>query len=260
MARRLGLASNALAFNYGAIEGEPSYPMTNFTGDAAFARGAARAPGGVVGNAQTHCVQLPNTFAFARGAKGQLVSEADYIQFANDLISGQGQLLVGAWKALAGTDSTLMRTQADNLAALRPENLTPGPLKGLLFGSPQRFVSDLIYELRMKAACLDLVAASKEKVDKDKFRAFLVATKGWEGQHGYQAVGLVGSLPGLEQTLIKLKSPAINKLLAELNNEHITTQGEGNTPFERHNDLYRRWDTHTPRLIAAMEEALKGMK
>ena len=57
--------------------------MTNFGGDAAFNAGATGAPGGVVGNAQTHCVQLPNTFAFVRGAKGQPVSEADYVQFAN---------------------------------------------------------------------------------------------------------------------------------------------------------------------------------
>ena len=65
-----GARATSLAFNYGAIEGEPSFPMTNFGGKAAFNAGAARAPGGVVGNAQTHCVQLPNTFAFARGARG----------------------------------------------------------------------------------------------------------------------------------------------------------------------------------------------
>jgi hypothetical protein len=95
------------------------------------------APGGILGNAQSHCVQLPNTFAFARGAQGQPVTEADFVEFADKLMTGQGQLLVRSWQALAGTDSELMRTRADTLAALPEENLTPGSLGGLLFGSPQ---------------------------------------------------------------------------------------------------------------------------
>src|SRR5581483_1073760 len=115
LAQRFGLASTALAFNYGAIEGEPSFPITNFGGDGAFRAGGARAPRGVVGNAQTHCVQLPNTFAFARGAQGQPVTESDYIQFADELIAGQGPLLVKTWKTLAGRDSTLMHNMADRL-------------------------------------------------------------------------------------------------------------------------------------------------
>jgi hypothetical protein len=260
LAQKMGMAANSLAFNYGAIELEPSFPITNFGGDAAFKAGAARAPGGVVGNAQTHCVQLPNTFAFARGAKGQPVSEADYVQFANDLITGQGQLLVGAWKALAGADSTLMRTQADRLAALRPQNLTPGPLKGLLFGSPQRFITDLIYELRTKAAYRDLVAASKAKVDKKEFQAFLAATKAWQGVHGYQTVWIASLWPGLEDVLRKLNSPAISRLLDEMDWMKVNSVGAGNTPFARLQDFNRKWDNHTPRLIAAMEESLKGMK
>jgi hypothetical protein len=212
LAQKMGLASNSLAFNYGAIEGEPSFPMTNFGGDAAFKAGAARAPGGVVANAQTHCVQLPNTFAFARGAKGQPVSEGDYVQFADELLTGQGQLIVQTWKALAGKDTMLMRAMADKLEALRPQNLVPGRLQGLLFGSPQRFISDLNYELRMQAAYLDLLAASQDKVDKEKFRAFLTATEAWQGIHGYQTVWL---WPRLATVLKKLKSPAIDKFIAE---------------------------------------------
>ena len=256
LAQKMGLASNSLAFNYGAIEGEPSFPMTNFGGDAAFKAGAARAPGGVVGNAQTHCVQLPNTFAFARGAKGQPVSEADYVQFADELLTGQGQLLVRTWQALTGPDSKLMRAMAEKLEALRNEKLVPGPLRGLLFGSPQRFISDLIYQLRMQAAYLDFVAASKERVDREKFRAFLTATKAWQGIHGYQTVWL---WPGMAEILKKLKSPAIDKLLAEADYTKIQSQSTGNTPFERVQDFCRKWDNYTPRLIAAMEEALKGM-
>jgi hypothetical protein len=257
LAQRMGLVASSLAFNYGAIEGEPSFPMTNFGGNAAFKAGAARAPGGVVGNAQTHCVQLPNTFAFARGAKGQPVSEDDYVQFANELLTGQGQLVVQTWKALVGSDTKLMCAMADKLHALRIQDLVPGRLKGLLFGSPQRFISDLIYELRMQAAYLDLVAASKDKVDKEKFRAFLAATEAWQGIHGYQTVWL---WPGMAEVLKKLKSPVIDKLLAEADYMNTQSTSTGDTPFERQQNFCRQWDAYTPRIIAAMEQALKELE
>ena len=260
LARRHGLASTALAFNYGAIEGEPSFPMTRFGGDAAFKAGAAGAPRGVVGNAQTHCAQLPNTFAFARGAQGRPVAESDYIQFADKLIAGQGPLLVRTWQALAGHDSNLMREMADKLEGLRVKDLLPGPLRGLLFGNPQRFIGDLIYELHMKAAFLDLVATSQEKIDKEKFRTFLAATKAWQGVHGYQTVWMVSGWPGLEATLRKLKSPAIDHLLAEADWTKISLTATGNTPFERLQDFFRKWDNHTPRLIEAMSAALNDLE
>ena len=256
LAQRMGLAANSLAFNYGAIEGEPSFPMTHFGGSAAFHAGGAGAPGGVVGNAQTHCVQLPNTFAFARGAMGQPISEADYVHFADELLAGQGQMLVRAWQALTGTDPNRMRAMVGNLQSLRGEDLVPGRLKGLLFGSPQRFVSDLIHELVMQAAYLDLVAASKDVVDKEKFRAFLTATEEWQGIHGYQTVWL---WPRMAEVLKKLKSPAIDRLLVEADYSKAQSQTTGKTPFERHQDFFRQWDDYTPRLIAAMEEALKMM-
>jgi len=258
LAEKMGKAATSLAFNYGAIEGEPSFPMTNFGGDAAFKAGAAPAPGGVVGNAQTHCVQLPNTFAFARGAKGQRVSEADYVRFADDLLTGKGQLIVQAWKALAGSDTKLMRAMAEKLAALRSQDLVPGRLKGLLFGSPQRFISDLRHELLMNAAYVDLVADSKDKdkVDKEKFRAFLTATVAWQGIHGYQTVWL---WPGMAEVLKKLKSPAIDKMLVEADYTMTQSVSKGNTPFERQQDFCRQWDNYTPRLISLMKKALEQL-
>jgi hypothetical protein len=260
LARRHGLASTALAFNYGAIEGEPSFPMTRFGGNAAFKAGGAVAPRGVVGNAQTHCAQLPNTFAFARGAQGRPVAESDYIEFADKLIAGQGHLIVRAWQVLESRDSNLMRDVVGNLEGLSHESLTPGPLRGLLFGNPQRFITDLIYELRMKAAYLDLVAASQDKVDREKFRAFLAATKAWQEVHGYQTVWFVSGWPGLEATLRKLKSPAINRLLDEADWTRISLTATGNTPFECLQDFFRKWDNHTPRLIEAMSAALQDLE
>ena len=46
LAERFGVASTALTFNYGAIEGEPTLPFTNFGGSAAFTRRRARSARG----------------------------------------------------------------------------------------------------------------------------------------------------------------------------------------------------------------------
>jgi hypothetical protein len=256
LAQKMGLAENSLAFNYGAIEGEPSFPMTRFGGDGAFKAGAARAPGGVVGNAQTHCLQLPNTFAFARGAQGRPVAEADYVQFAGNLLTGLGQLIVDAWQTLAGKDSSEMRSMADKLQAPRRKDFVPGPLRGLLFGNPQRFISDLVYQLRMQAAYRDAVAASQDSLDKEKFRAFLSAAKAWQGVHGYQTVWL---WPGVADMLRKLKSPAIDRLIDEANYLNTQSASTGNTPFERQQSFFRQWDNYTPRLIVAMDRAVSQL-
>src|SRR2546423_7220381 len=91
------LPTRVISFNYGRIEGEPTFPMGNFGGNRAYEGGALPGPRGVMGNAQTHCIQLPNTFAFARGAAGKPVAEADYVGFAEKLIPGFGETIVHAW-------------------------------------------------------------------------------------------------------------------------------------------------------------------
>ena len=111
-AEKLNLGSRVISYNYGRIEAEPSLPMTNFGGDAAYQGGSHPGPRGVMGNAQTHCDQLPNTFAFVRGALKKPVTDADYVGFAERLIPGLGKQIVNSWKALAGTDSTEMRAHA----------------------------------------------------------------------------------------------------------------------------------------------------
>ena len=90
--------------------------MTNFGGKAAYEGGSEPGPRGVMGNAQTHCVQLPNTFAFSRGAEGKSLTEADYVLFANDLIPGRGRLIVNGWQALSGKDPIKMRGAAKELS------------------------------------------------------------------------------------------------------------------------------------------------
>jgi len=257
LAEQMGLASTALAFNYGAIEGEPSFPLTNYGGDAAYNAGRATAPHGVVGNAQTHCAQLPNTFAFARGSQGLPVEEGDYVEFAEELVVGRGRQIVEAWKTLAGEESQPMREMAENLDNLPHARLKPGALKGLLFGDTDRFISDLSIQLRVRASFEDFVTASEENWSiKKSFREFFQTAETWQKKTGYASLW---RWPKLEKALKKLNSPAINTILAETNNESITTQAQGKTPFERVQNFYRQWDSFTPRLFAAMRTALQRM-
>jgi hypothetical protein len=249
LAAKFGLAETALAFNYNGIEYEPSFPMTNFGDDAAFESGRAVAPGGNLANAQTHCVQLPNTFAFARGATGKTGPTAtDYVEFAEDLIPGQGELIAHGWEALPSKDANTMRAAADKLEAVAEEKLSPGPLRGLLFGDPRRFVNDLITELRLKAAYSDFIAASEgDSGSKEPFREFVAAMEGWQARHGYE-----GALrwTGLEKELRKLKSPSIDAVLDE--------KGEGSTPYDRVADQLRKTETYTSRLLQAMKKTTQN--
>jgi hypothetical protein len=125
-----------------------------------------------------------------------------------------------------------------------PDSYAPGPLKGLLFGNPRRFMADLMYQLRMKSAYLDFVTSSRHNVDRETFRAFLVGIQRWQNQHGFQAawpsIWQGGNWAGLGETLKKLESPSIDKILAEtswladINNWAITSQqAGGSTSFER---------------------------
>lgn len=127
---KTGFASRAIAFNYGGIEGEPSFPLTNFGGDGAYKAGAGGMARGVMGNAQTHCVQLPNTFAFARGARGLLLTDQDYQRFAEDLIPGRGELILRGWQTLAGKDSKAMEMMARRLEKSAAAPIQTGQLRG----------------------------------------------------------------------------------------------------------------------------------
>jgi hypothetical protein len=251
--RKAGLESKVMSFNYGAIEGEPSFPLTTFGGTTAYDSGKDIGPRGAMCNAQTHCVQLPNTFAFIRGVKGLSLTEQDYIQFANDLLPGRGSLIVSAWQALSGSDSRQMRQAVDRLTPLVKEKLATGQLEGLLFGDPNRFVKDLCLMLRMRAAFVDFVDAANNNQPLAKpFAEFVHATERWQLTHGYENAWL---WPGMNEALVKLNVPSLNAILPETDLFHIE-DNLGNTPFDRVKAFMARAETYTPRLIQAMKQAL----
>jgi hypothetical protein len=258
-AEKAGVADKVVSYKYGSIEGEPSLPMTRFDVQGAWAAGHNAGPRGVMGNAQTHCVQLPNTFAFARGAAGLPLTRADLVQFANDLIPGWGENIVRAWENIESpTNTSAMRAQAGQFEkwATSPLRLMAGPLDGLIFRDPARFWMDLACMLRLKAAFVDYVAASASGKDvKTALRAFTDALTVWYQRTGYQNIW---SWPGLAESLGRLGSPRIDKLVQRdiLN----PVAEEGATPFEKIANSMKRSETFTPDLIQALNETLKEME
>ena len=73
MAEKFGMAATAVSFNYGAIEFEPSFPMTNFGGDMAFRAGKSGAPGGTIANGQNSLCATPEYICIRPGRYRQVV-------------------------------------------------------------------------------------------------------------------------------------------------------------------------------------------
>lgn len=253
----LGMGHRVISYPYGSIEGEPSFPLTIFGGDRAYSGGKKLGQRGIMGNSQTHCVQLPNTFAFARGAQGLPAEKADYIKFANDLIPGQGTLLVESWEALQGEDTKRMKAAVRKLSALKNNQLAPGPLKGLLFGDPARFINDLVLQLQLTSAMYEFSVAVNEtpkkaaKVERT-LGALASSAEAWQQKHGYS--NRWGWKP-MEEALRKLESPVVNATLDTRNR----TSDVGPDPFEDVKKFFMLMESFTPRLIDSMKTALAEM-
>jgi hypothetical protein len=257
-AKKLGLESRVINFNYGAVELEPSFPMTNFgshRGGDPYKSGQEQSPRGTQANAQTPCAQLPATFAFARGARGLPLTDSDYLDFADDLIEGHGRPIVSAWQALGAMESERIKGCAADLAPLVKAKLEPGPLRGLLLGSANRFVKDLYAMLRLKATCLDLAAAADQNRDLFKPLAeFLSWLERWQAITGYEAWW--GTLGGCDvnPALQKLNVPLLADFFRNMGLSYLKT-GAG-APYERIAAGQFQNETETLRLIRVLRQTL----
>jgi len=255
LADSLGLSGRIITFPYGVIEGEPSFPMTIYRGKRTLDKNAQVAgQRGIMGNSQTHVVQLPNTFSFSRMAQGLSAEKEDYIKFANDLIPGQGENIVEGWEALQGEDTKRLKAAAKNLGTLKASQLQGGKLKGLLFGNAESFINDLILQLNMVSTMYEFravaMATQKNNLElKKKLAAFTAAAEGWQQKHGYSNSW---SWKPMEEALRRLGSPAINKTL----DSHKFTSDDGATPFDKVKNGLAKMEDYTTRLIASMKEAL----
>lgn len=256
LADSLGMRDRVLSFPYGAIEAEPSFPFTLIS-DRAYKGAQGSGPRGVLGNSQTHMVQLPHTFGFARGAQGLSLNREDYIEFGNQLVTGQGALLVEGWEALQGKDVKRITAVAKNLSALLKKGITPGPLKGLYFGNVESYVDDLVKQLQMAGSLHSLTQVlesgkAQKPAIKKALHSFVTAAEAWQKKHNYSNSW---HWPDMASTLRKLNSAPVNKVL----DTHKFTSDEGDTPFDKVKKGLALMESYTPRLLASLKEALAGM-
>jgi hypothetical protein len=256
---KLGLEDRVLSFRYGAIEGEPSFPLTNFGSDQAWKAANEPAPRGVMGNAQSHCMQVPYTFAFGKGAKNLPIDDADYVELGDKLIVGKGGAIFAAWKALGGTDAVAMRAASQKLRSIDASTLQPGPLRGLLFGDAKRFLDDLVLQLNALADLENFRAAALETPRDDEqvaatFAAFVESISAWQLQHGY---GGAWNWPRLDEALLAIDD---NGRFAKMIELRTTYRAEGETPFDRIKNGYLKVETFTPDLIDLMRARLKELQ
>jgi hypothetical protein len=266
----IGMGDRVLAFPYGAIEAEPSYPFTIYRGEVRVSAGGRRlqpayeaaiekaGPRGVLGNSQTHCVQLPNLFAFARGARGLPAEKSDYVAFANELIPGQGELIVEGWESLQGDDAARMESAAKRLAALPAGPLRGGRLQGLLFGNGERFVDDLAVQLRAASTLHRFRVAVKasprdETVVTQTLSAFAEAISAWQRKHGY---GNYWGWKPMEEALREFGDPAV---VAVLETRSFVSK-EGSSPFDRVRRGLAQLEDYSVRLVSAIQVAADKRK
>lgn len=239
----LGVTDRALFFPYGVIEGEPTFPLTNYWPERMAPIFDRYAPEhmqlGVMGNAQSHVLQLPNTYAFAHFARGGTLETLDLPHFAEGVVPGAGTSLAAAWQTIGGTDWQQMRDMAACLDAVTLPAFRPGPYSGLLFGDYTRLFTDLALQLRFRAAMLALAAAIRDETDTvAPLRALHDSWEAWWQRTRYCDC-FNGPVRELFDTLLPaLQHPEIDAVIAEFHDPRISQQAR---------------QTVLPRLFAAMK-------
>jgi len=188
---------------------------------------------------------------------GLETTRSDYVDFAEGLIPGHGELIVESWEALQGNDAERMHRLAAALVAVKREELKDGRFAGLMFHDPARFITDLALQLRAMASIRIFVAATKETEDlKPPLLELIVSFEAWQQAHGYTGNPRSGgSLAGpLEELLSSLKKLNVKSLDQFLDSCDVT-KTPGNTAAERVNNQFRLLEIYTARLIEEMKKA-----
>ena len=182
---QLDLLDRACVFPYGRIEHEPSMPFTRNQPKVLF-DAIRELPGrkGLLGNAQTHCLQLPGYYYMSHFAKGGTPDDADLKSFAEQVVSSHGDVVAGAWQCM--NETTL--EQIDEAIARTDEvdTLHPGMIGGLLFGDAGRFLSELRLQLRLRRAAQHLKMEAEGGDVLAALRAIHEPLAAWTQHTGYR--------------------------------------------------------------------------
>ncbi len=230
LAARLGIDGRSTYFPYGLVEGEPTFPLTNLSEEAitshldGFPWGCAYR--GCMANAQTHVVQLPNTYLFAHVACGGTLDSVDLSGFADQLAPGVAELVTAAWTTLANPSTDRAIAESARALAQRIESArsrvrlpTDGPLVGLVMNDPDRFLGDLVHQLRFVA---DIADAVRSIVDGGNIAhnlcALIESWGAWSARTGFVDAYLGPVMDRLHPALTKLDDTRINAVLSDFDN------------------------------------------
>jgi hypothetical protein len=224
---QLGLQEKRFYLPYGLVEGEPTFPLTNWNPQRMAVainrvclhdlRGMC--PRGRIGNAQTHCLQLPHTYLFAHLARGGSVETADLEAFAGDLLPDCAGVVAKGWTALETDEPEVQRVLACRLRQEARGEQRQGRCRGLLFGDPERFLTDLAMNLEVRACLAELRDAIESGIGvKAAIRSFLADFRPYQERVGFvDAYG--GPLyAGLNEQMLKLGDPRIDQACSAFTN------------------------------------------
>ena len=140
---RLGMVDKRVYFPYGLIESEPSFPLIEYS-PTTIAQGIARSPPsarprGLMGNAQTHCLQLPHLYLFAHYARGGTEDISRCVEFGDNLLPGRRPCSPRRGR-LSPATTTGPTIAGRKVRRQMGASHRLGPCSGLLFGDADRFL------------------------------------------------------------------------------------------------------------------------
>ena len=202
----MGYLNKSVFFPYGYIEPEPSNPLTHVKFDLLreTVALALKHPGlaGIMGNAQTPFVQLPNVFYLAECAWNpettKLSDEEILRRLARLVFPAAEDELTEGWLALSagGSDRALeIGRKLESLAAEDKLGL-PGPGGRFIFPDPKIIVTDLALLLKVHGCAekvRELVDANKDEAEvQDAVLTYLSAVLEWQARTGWHGCRVDG--------------------------------------------------------------------
>lgn len=242
--RKFGIGDRTLFYRYGIVEGEPTFPLTNYfpeyIEDGISFYDPSLMQLGAMANSQTHAVQQPGAYLYAHYIQGGTRDNLDVPGFGDKLIPGIGELLAKSWDSMYHGTTAEMRELAAQVDAKSEADLQPGPCGGLLFRSPSEYLKDLAMQMRYRADTVDFMAVMESGGEwKAPLAALVQSWRAWQQKTGF--TDAYGDVQGIHAALRKLSDPAISKILDEFD--------DWTDPSVRHGIL--------PRLLDAMDAKSK---
>ncbi len=188
-------------FPYNLVEFEPSFPLIN--ANAGWFRQEIRRydpalyPGGLMINAQTHCLQIPRIYLSAHYALGGTMATEKMMVLAEKLIPGPAGVALGfAWQLMEDDrDCTAMRKYGAQLRKEAARSQKAGPLAGLMMMTPERYLQDVADNIDIRADFIELrIAIESGRELKKTLSRLLEHLKPYRDRLGYNYICWEGPL------------------------------------------------------------------